>query len=120
MSVLRLYLTPYNGQQRVIDVDAQELIMSNGAFTYPGAAPSVTLVEGVTSSQFTTFGTDSALVLQNQNSREVRVCWREPVGTSEFPGEVVQVPDPANGACVCGITCAGTNLAYVVVSNVQQ
>lgn len=34
------------------------------------------------------------------------------------PPEVIAIPDPNDGECVCGVTCSGTDLQYVTVTYV--
>jgi hypothetical protein len=123
MAYIRLYLVPTtNGaDQQVIDVDSMSLVLSKGAFVPVQNAPSITLIGAPVDFQFTGFSSeDVSLNLSNAQQQEVRVCWREPVGSDDFPNEtVVTATDPSGGVCVCGITCQGTNLSYVQVSNVQ-
>lgn len=121
MSFIRLYLVPVNGVQQVIDVDADDLVLSNQNFVHPQMATSVTLVGSTFDSTFTPFGpAPAALDLTQTQRQELRVCWKEPVGTDDFPNEeVVTVVDPSGGQCVCGITCSGNNLSYAVVKAVS-
>lgn len=119
----RLYLVPVGGVQQVIDVDSTDLVLSNGTFVPVQVAPTVTLVGASYSSKFTPFGytpvPEGGLNLTQTQQQELRVCWREPVGTDDYPNEeVVVATDPSGGICVCGITCAGTNISYAVVKNV--
>lgn len=120
---VRLYLSPSNGIQQVIDVDVDHLILSNGAFVNPQTAKSVTLSGAPFSASFTPFGyapmPDQQLNMTYQD--EVRICWREPVGTDDFPNEnVIVANDPSGGQCVCGVTCLGPNLSYVQVKSVTE
>lgn len=117
----RLYLVPVNGVQQVIDVDSTDLVLSKGEFVPVQTAPSITLIGATYTSQFTPFGyapmPTSALSQTQQD--EIRVCWREPVGTDNYPNQnVIVSADPSGGICVCGITCNGTDLSYVVVKDV--
>jgi hypothetical protein len=119
---VRLYLSPSNGIQQVIDVDVDILILSGGEFVSPQIAPTITISRTPYSASFTTFGSTpitGSLTLASQD--EVRICWREPVGTDQYPNEnVVTSTDPSDGQCVCGITCSGTQLSYVVVQTVTD
>jgi hypothetical protein len=120
---VRLYLSPSIGNaQQVIDVDVDNLIFSNGAFVSPQTATSITISRTPYSASYETFGAfpvTEALTVLSQD--EVGICWREPVGTDQYPNEnVVTAVDPSGGVCVCGITCAGTQLSYVVVQNVTS
>lgn len=117
----RLYLVPLNGVQQVIDVDSTDLVLSNGDFVPVQTAPSITLIGATYNSQFTPFGYSPApnSTLSQTQQDEIRVCWREPVGTDNFPNQnVIVQTDPSGGVCVCGVTCSGTDLNYVVVKNV--
>lgn len=120
-SYMRLYLVPVNGVQQVIDVDTNDLVLSGGKFVPVQLASSVTLIGATYTAQFTPFGY-APMPTQNLSQAyqdELRICWREPVGTDDYPNESVIVePDPASGQCVCGVTCSGTDLSYVVVKNV--
>lgn len=121
MAFIRLYLVPSaGGQQQVIDVDSMALVLSDGVFVPVQSAKTVTLQGVPASFDFTPFNAEQAAIhLDNTPLSEVRVCWREPVGTDEFPNEeVITAVDPADGSCVCGITCMGTDLSYAKVSNV--
>jgi hypothetical protein len=120
---VRLYLTPSNGTQQVIDVDVNSLILSNGAFVSPQTASSITLSGAPYTTDFSPFGfapvTDQQLSMTYQD--EFRICWREPVGTDQYPNEnVIIETDPSGGVCVCGVTCLGTNLSYVIVKSVTE
>lgn len=122
-SYIRLYLVPRNGVQEVIDVDSTDLVLSEGDFVPVQVAQSVTLVGATFTSKFTPFAytpiPPGGLDLTNTQQEEVRVCYREPVGTDDFPNqELITATDPSGGQCVCGITCQGTNIAYAQVQNV--
>lgn len=125
-SFIRLYLVPVNGQpQQVIDIDSTDLVLSDGAFLPVQSAPTVTLVGTTNTSAFTPFTSQpippGTLDLSNTQQQEIRVCWREPVGTDQFPNEdLITQPDPSGGISVCGVTCQGTNLSFVQVQNVAQ
>jgi hypothetical protein len=99
--------------------------MSDGAFVPVQMAPSVTLVGATFTSKFTPFAytpvPPGGLNLSNTQQEEVRVCWREPVGEDDFPNQdLIVAEDPSGGVCICGITCRGTDIAYVQVQNVQE
>lgn len=116
---VRLYLSPSNGSQQVIDVDVDDLILSNGGFVSPQTAKSITLSGAPFSASFTPFG--SAPVTDITYQDETRICWREPVGIDQYPNEnVIIAADPSGGVCVCGITCRGIDLSYVVVQTVTE
>jgi hypothetical protein len=120
---VRLYLSPSNGIQQVIDVDVDHLILSDGVFVNPQTARSITLSGTPFSASFTPFGVapvqDQQLNLTYQE--EIRICWREPVGTDEYPNEnVIIANDPSDGICQCGITCNGPDLSYVSVKTVTE
>jgi hypothetical protein len=118
---IRLYLVPFNGQQQILDVPSDALILSNGQFVLVQTAPSVTLYGVPVSEVFTPFNSSQTPVqLTNQQTQELRICWREPVDVQQYPdAEVIVVNDPSGGTCVCGITCVGANLTYVQVQNVE-
>lgn len=119
---VRLYLSPSNGTQQVIDVDVDHLILSKGVFVSPQTASTVTISRAPYSASFTTFGSTpvtGSLTIASQD--EVRICWREPVGTDDFPNQnVITAVDPSGGQCVCGVTCSGTDLSYVIVKTVTD
>lgn len=122
-SFIRLYLVPQDGVQQVIDVDATALVLSDGDFVPVQTASTVTLVGASYTSEFKPFAytpiPPGGLNLSNAQQQEIRVCWKEPVGTDEFPNqELITATDPSDGIWVCGITCLGTDLAYVQVQNV--
>ena len=119
---VRLYLSPSTGIQQVIDVDVDNLILSNGRFVSPQTAKSITISRTPFAASFATFGAapvTEALTVESQD--EISICWREPVGTDDYPNEnVIAAVDPSGGTCVCGTTCAGTNLSYVVIQTVTS
>jgi hypothetical protein len=120
---VRLYLACDQGTQQVIDVDVDHLILSNGKFVPPQTAQSITLSGATFSASFTPFAyaPDPEQQLNMTYQEEFKVCWREPVGTDDFPNEnVISAVDPSGGQCVCGITCDGTNLSYVRVMTVTE
>lgn len=117
---IRLYLVPINGVQQVIDVDSSVLIRSNNQFVSPQVAASVDLIMAPVQTMLTPFAdAATALMLTLTGYQNVRVCWREPVNSDDNPSnQIVTAPDPTGGQCVCGITCAGTQISYVPVLNV--
>ncbi|QBX06711.1 hypothetical protein H1O16_gp298 [Burkholderia phage BcepSaruman] len=119
-SYIRLYLVPVNGVQQVIDVDATLLIRNGGKFEPPQIASAIDLVKVPSTNTFTPFVPGAVDVsLTTPNVWNVRVCWREPVGTDDNPStEIVTTTDPSGGECVCGITCDGVAITYVPVINV--
>jgi hypothetical protein len=123
MPYIRLYLVPQDGVQQVIDVDSEALVLSDGDFVPVQVASSVTLIGASYTSEFKPFSYTpipaGGLNLSNTQQQEMRVCWKEPVGTSEYPNQdLITATDPTDGICVCGVTCMGTDLAYVQVQNV--
>lgn len=117
----RLYLVPVAGQpQQVIDVDSTMLIKTCGGFKSPAVAESVTLQQTSISSSYTPVVQGAAAESVSMGfEREVRICWREPVGTDDYPNEdVIEATDPSGGVCVCQITCDGVQIAYANVQNV--
>lgn len=124
MSFIRLYLVPSvtGADQQVIDIDSEALVLSNGKFVPVQSAPTITLISGPVSVSFKPFTPEELNIVMTNSAqyRDVRVCWREPVDADQFPNEaVVAAVDPAGGTCVCGVTCMGTDISYVQVSNVE-
>lgn len=117
MSFLRLYLVP-TAQQLVVDVDLNDLVLSDGKFVNPQLAPSVTLTQPPANATFTPFGSAEPVSLQLNQELQARVCWREIVDTQEYPAPI-EVTDPSGGECVCLVTCQGTNITYVQVTAVS-
>lgn len=120
MNYLRLYLVPFNGQQQVIDVPDSVLILSNGQFVLVQTAPTVTLVGVPVTDTYTPFNAQQMQeTLVIQQTQELRICWREPIPTQQYPdNNVIEANDPSGGTCVCGITCSGPEITYVQVQNV--
>jgi hypothetical protein len=125
MAFTRLYLLPpvatTNQPQQVIDVDSSMLLLSQGRYQPVATAPTVTLLGTPTDSVFTpsSVNNPAALNLSTVPQQEVRICWREPVDTENYPNEQLETAtDPSGGICQCGITCDGTNLMFVTVQNV--
>jgi len=117
----RLYLVPVANQpQQVIDVDSSFLILSQGQYQPVATAPTVTLLGAATASTFVPSTVEAqSLDLSTAPTQEVRICWREPVDTENYPNEALETAnDPSGGNCACGITCNGTDLSYVAVQNV--
>lgn len=119
MSILRLYMTPNSGSQLVLDVDADDLVLSGSEYVRPQLAQSVTIVKPSTPNwSFQPFAQTVPLDLSMTQTEQVRVCWREPVDDAINPAPIA-VPDPAGGNCICGITCSGTKIAYAQVKTLQ-
>lgn len=119
MSILRLYMTPSKGNQLVLDVDADDLVLSGQEYVRPQVAQSITIVKPNSPNwSFQPFEQTTPIDLSNHQTEQVRVCWREPVDVAENPAPIAVV-DPAGGACVCGITCSGTKIAYAKVQTIQ-
>jgi len=119
-SFIRLYLVPFNDQQQILDVSSMALILSDGQFVPVQTAPSVTLVGIPVTEVFTPFDSSQLpQTLTNQQTQELRICWREPVDVSQYPDtDVITANDPSGGVCQCGVTCLGPNISYVQVQNV--
>jgi hypothetical protein len=120
MAFIRLYLVPFNDQQQVLDVPDTALILSDGQFLPVQTAPSVTLVGVPVTEVFTPFDpTQIPQTVTNQQTQELRICWREPEEVSQYPDtDVIVVTDPTGGMCICGVTCLGPNISYAQVQNV--
>lgn len=121
MAFIRLYLVPLNGQQQILDVPDNVLVMSSGKFVPPQMAPTVTLRSLPVTHDFTAFDyAQDVQAITVAGTQEVRVCFREPEGVQEYPDtDVVEATDPSGGNCICGVSCAGTELQYVKVHNVN-
>lgn len=119
---VRLYLVPSgpNAAQQVIDVLDTDLVLSNGQFLPVQVAPTVSITQMPSTSEFTPFNASQLQqALSTSSVNEVRVCWREPVDTDDNPDAALIIePDPTGGVCACGITCSGTDLSFVVVQDV--
>jgi len=119
MSTIRLYLTPNKGNQMILDVDENDLVLSDRDYVRPQLAASVTLVKPNSPDwSFKPFQQTTPVDLTSVQTEQVRVCWREPVDEAINPPPIV-VADPAEGECVCGITCQGTRIAYAQVITLQ-
>lgn len=119
MSILRLYMTPNQGNQLVLDVDADDLVLSGQEYVRPQLAQSITIVKPSSPNwSFQPFAQTTPVDLSTFQTEQVRVCWREPVDTAENPSPI-SIADPADGVCICGITCSGTKLAYAKVQTLQ-
>lgn len=119
MSILRLYMTPRNGNQLVLDVDADDMVLSGQEYVRPQLAQSITIVKPNSPNwSFQPFASSVPIDLSSFQTEQVRVCWREPVDEAVNPAPIA-VPDPADGECVCGITCSGTKIAYAKVQTIQ-
>lgn len=57
-------------------------------------------------------------ILETAVRIRARVVDRNPVPADTDP-DVIVVPDPTGGECVCGITCAGTQLQFVKVHTLE-
>jgi hypothetical protein len=118
---IRLYLVPFQGKQQIIDIPATALVLSQGQFVPVQVAPSITLIGATISETYTPF--DAAQIQQiltSQQTQELRICWREPVESQQYSDNgVIEANDPSGGQCICGVTCSGTEIAYVQVKNVE-
>lgn len=119
MSILRLYMVPVTGNQLVLDVDSDDLVLSEGEFVYPQTALSITLAKtNSLAPAFKPFASTNPVDLSLTQTLQARVCWREPVDTAEFPPPIA-VADPSGGECLCAITCQGTKITYATVTPIQ-
>jgi hypothetical protein len=119
---IRLFLIPDSSnpsiqQIQIIDVNEDVLILSNGEFVSPMVATSVTLVGVPFEVQFIPFNsTQASIQLQNNSTKEVKICKRISVNSDDYPDpNVIEVNDPTGGICICGITCLGSQITYVKV-----
>lgn len=117
---IRIYLVPFNDSQLAIDIPDTALILSNEQFVPVQTAPSVTLIQQPVTSEFTPFNSAQLQeTLTTAQTQELRICWREPEDVQQYPDtDVIEATDPTGGVCLCGITCMGTDLAFVQVYNV--
>lgn len=44
----------------------------------------------------------------------------DPMSEPSTDSALVSATDPSNGLCICGITCKGTNVAYVQVNYLEE
>lgn len=120
---IRLFLVPDQlnpSIQQIIDVDPDVLILSNGEFISPALATSITLISVSVEVGFIPFNSDQIPIeLQNNSTKEIRICKRINVNSDDYPNpDVIEVNDPTGGVCICGITCLGTQITYVQVYQV--
>jgi hypothetical protein len=112
----RLRTVRIGNQQLTLDVPSGELVLYDGVFVDPSTAPAITLAAVDVDASFTPFGKTTAEPLTIKQQRQVAICSAEDIPDSEVqPSPIVIAPDPSDGECICGITCAGTNLRYVQV-----
>lgn len=120
MAFIRVYLVPFDNKQQIIDIPDTALVLSNNQFVPVQVASSVTLVGVPISTSFTPFNSSQLPeVLNMSQTQDIRICWREPVTVqTNSDAQVIEVTDPTGGQCVCGITCQGTVITYVRVTDV--
>jgi len=113
MSILTVQLVDGQGTLNVAD---NTLVYNGKAFVDPSDAFFVALYAMPIDALSLPFETLPAQTLVTQ---QAQLAWvLSYLATAEpttDPSLVVQ-PDPANGQCVCGVTCQGTQLSYVKVT----
>jgi hypothetical protein len=112
----------YKGQKVYLAIEDDALLFDGFQFVPPAQAKFVWLI----ASTDTTFWNAAQLPINEWQSRvsliqqSGYIC--EVIDSTGIvipdPPEVIAIPDPNNGECVCGVTCLGTDLQYVIVSYV--
>lgn len=110
--------TFYKDAQALVNVPDGSLVFDGKEFVNPAKANYVALV----------YTTQVDAVLQypvapgktmNESLSWVNQLLCKVIGIhsldTEFPTDVIAVPEPADGMCVCGVTCTGTEIQQVQV-----
>ena len=112
----------YNGQQVKLGVGPNALIFDGVQFVPPADVKFVAIVQTVT------VGPETVPVPwpETQTIEQTALTWINmwicqvisTGGPAISDRDVVSITDPANGVCICGVTCQGTDIQYVTVSAV--
>lgn len=109
----------YKGNPVILGIAANSLVFDGFQFVRPQDAEFVQIVE--------TVSTGAQAVPppwpQTQTLDQVTLTWTNSwlckvIDDQETPiadRDIVAIPDPNNGACICGISCQGTDLQYMQV-----
>lgn len=109
----------WNGKQVYLGLPSNSLVFDGNKFVPPDQAKYVAIVETATVS-----GDSPPLWPESQSLVQVGLTWKNVwlcrvIATNQqtlTSLDVVAINDPNNGACVCGVTCVGTELQYVQVT----
>lgn len=119
----RLTILNADGEEFFIDVPDDTLIMDGDYnFLTPDRIQTVAIAAPGIQFNFKPHLPPSraAFIAMNINVLYVyRVINTEPQSSVEYPNpNVIEAIDPTNGQCLCGITCLGTELAFVKVYSI--
>lgn len=110
----------YNGQQVYLGLPDNSLVFNGSEFVRPQDAEFVAIVETVTAGPVTVpppWPETQTLYQAALTWTNLWLCTVIDVDSASIDDtDVVVINDPNNGACVCGISCAGTDLQYVQVT----
>jgi hypothetical protein len=97
-----------------VDVPDGQLIYDGRSFMWPLDAQWVALYTVPTEAESADYK-DVVLALATNQYIRAKVMHPPPTSTLDPTISPKVQPDPANGECVCGITCAGTNIRFAKV-----
>lgn len=112
----------YNGKLVYLGLDANSLVFDGSEFVRPQDAKLVAIVETTTVGPINLFAPWSETATLPQAALTWTNMWLcTVVAVDQTPiadHDVVTVIDEHNGACICGVSCNGTELQYVQVVDV--
>lgn len=110
--------TFYKDAQALVNVPDGSLVFDGKDFVDPSKAKYVALVYTTQVDAVVQYpvapGVMMGETLSWVNQLVCKVIGIDSLAT-ELPTDVVAVPEPADGMCVCGVTCTGTEIQQVLV-----
>lgn len=106
-----------NGPVSDVPVADDALIFTGSEFRTPKVGNYMMLLSVPVHAQTIPFSEVSTAFLIADYKYLALITAVNPVPETTTDPQVVSAVDPSNGVCICGITCIGTELQYVKVTN---
>ncbi len=104
-----------SGDKALMDVADNVLVYDGSEFTVPTVNKYVMLYTLAVSALSAPYK-DTVLALQTAVQIRAMVTAIDQSSVPDTDPSLVSTPDPSEGLCICGITCAGTDLTFVAVT----
>lgn len=104
-----------DGTNATVDIAVDTLVYDGSGFVQPADAQYVALYSLPVDAVTLPYKDIDALPISAAVTIRAFVISRDPTIVDPTSPDVIVAPDPSFGTCICGITCQGTEIRYIVV-----